>query len=58
MKRYRSTIMVDVWAESKEEAEEKSLDIVLGLPNSFQVALSIMPHGSEVSLDTKEPKCS
>ena len=50
--------MVDVWADTKEEAEKKSMDIVLGLPNSFQVAISRMPHGSTISLDTEEPKCS
>ena len=58
MKRYRSTINVDIWADTKEEAEEKSMDIVLGLPNSFQVAISQMPHGSEISLDAEEQKCS
>ena len=56
--RYRSTICVDIWADTKEEAEEKSMDIVLGLPNSFQVAISHMPHGSEISLDDEEQKCS
>ena len=56
--RYRSTICVDIWADTKEEAEEKSMDIVLDIPNSFQVAISRIPHGSEVSLDTKEPSCS
>ena len=58
MERYRSTILVDIWADSKEEAEDKSLDIVLGIPNSLQADISIMPHGSEFSLDAKEPKCS
>ena len=48
--RYRLTLCVDIWAESKEEAEKKSDDIVLGLNNSFQIALSKMPHGSEISL--------
>ena len=48
--RYRATICVDVWADSKEEAEKKVEDIVLGLPNSFQIALSRTPHGSKISL--------
>tara|TARA_Y100000310_G_scaffold107691_1_gene106093 strand:- start:675 stop:884 length:210 start_codon:yes stop_codon:yes gene_type:complete len=48
--RYRGTICVDVWADTKEEAE-MLMDIhVLGLPNAFQIALSRMPHGSEISL--------
>ena len=48
--RYRATICIDVWADSKEEAE-MLVDIhVLGIPNAFQIALSRMPHGSEISL--------
>ena len=54
--RYRATICIDVWADSKEEAE-MLVDIhVLGLPNAFKVALSRMPHGSDISL-TKENDC-
>ena len=48
--RYRATICVDVWTDSKEEAEKEVEDIVLGLPNSFQIALSRLPHGSKISL--------
>tara|TARA_Y100000310_G_scaffold325345_1_gene388674 strand:- start:1683 stop:1892 length:210 start_codon:yes stop_codon:yes gene_type:complete len=48
--RYRSTICIDVWADSKEEAGKQVDRIVLGLPNAFQIALSRMPHGSKVSL--------
>ena len=48
--RYRATIFVDVWADSKEEAEMKVDILVLGLPNSFTGALSRMPHGSKISL--------
>ena len=48
--RYRATICVDVWTDSKEEAEKKVDSIVLGLPNSFQIALSRLPHGSKISL--------
>ena len=48
--RYRATICVDVWADTKEEAEKEVEGIVLGLPNSFQIALSRLPHGSEISL--------
>ena len=54
--RYRATICIDGWADSKEEAE-MLVDIhVLSLPNAFQVALSRMPHGSDISL-TKENDC-
>ena len=56
--RYRATICVDIWADTKEEAEKKSSDIVLGLPNSFQIELSRTPHGSKISLDVQEPKSS
>ena len=48
--RYRATICVDVWTDSKEEAEKEVENIVLGLPNSFQIALSRLPHGSKISL--------
>jgi len=48
--RYRATICVDIWTDSKEGAEKKVEDIVLGLPNSFQIALSRLPHGSKISL--------
>ena len=48
--RYRATICVDVWADSKEEAEMKVDIHVLSLPNAFQIALSRMPHGSKISL--------
>ena len=48
--RYRATIAVDVFVDTKEEAEKGVQDIVLGLPNSFQIALSRLPHGSEISL--------
>ena len=58
MERYRSTILVNIWADSKEEAEDKSLDIVLGIPNSFQDTLIKLPHGSEISLDSQEPERS
>ena len=48
--RYRATIKVDVWADTLLEAEKKVDDIVLGLPNSFQIALEPLPHGSKISL--------
>ena len=56
--RYRATIAVDVWADTKEEAEKMSHDIVLGIPNSFQNTLSELPHGSKISLDSQEPESS
>ena len=49
--RYRATICVDVWTDSKEEAEKKVESIVLGLPDSFQIALSRLPHGSKISFE-------
>ena len=54
--RYRATICIDVWADSKEEAE-MLVDIhVLGLPNAFQIALESLPHGSEISLIKEDPE--
>ena len=48
--RYRATIAVDIFADTKEEAEKRVQDIVLGLPNSFQIAISRLPPGSKISL--------
>ena len=48
--RYRATIAVDVFVDTKEEAEKKIEGIILGLPNSFLMALSRLPHGSKISL--------
>jgi len=48
--RYRATICVDVWSDDKEGAEKKVGGIVSRLPNSFQVAVSRLPHGSSLSL--------
>ena len=48
--RYRATIGVDIFAESKEEAEKKVEGIILDLPNSLLIALSRLPHGSKISL--------
>ena len=56
--RYRATIYVDVWSESKLGAEEQVEDIVLDIPNAFQTEMIELPHGSKISLDSKEPKCS
>jgi len=53
--RYRATIGLDIFVDSKEEAEKIVEDVVLGLPNSFQMALSRMPHGSKISLVSEEP---
>ena len=49
--RYRATIAVDIWVDTKEEAEKRVQDIVLGLPNSFQMAISRLPHGSKISFE-------
>ena len=56
--RYRLTMLVDIFVDTKEEAEEKAMEIVLGIPNSLQDTLIEQPHGSEISLDSKEPKSS
>ena len=48
--RYRATIAVDLLVDTKEEAEKRVQDIVLGLPNSFQMTLNLLPHGSKISL--------
>ena len=48
--RYRAEIAVDIFADTKEEAEMKVDILFLGLPNSFTGALSRMPHGSKISL--------
>ena len=48
--RFRATIGVDVFVDTKEEAEKRVQDIVLGLPDSFQIAIDRLPHGSKISL--------
>ena len=48
--RFRATIAVDIFADTKEEAEKRVQDIVLGLPNSLQMAIDRLPHGSKISL--------
>jgi len=53
--RYRATIAVDVFVDTKEEAEKRVQDIVLGLPNSFLMAINQLPHGSKVSLVSEKP---
>ena len=53
--RYRLTLMVDLWADTKEGAEKQVDGIVLGIPNSFQTDVSELPHGSEISLIKEGP---
>ena len=53
--RYRLTLMVDIWADTKEGAEKQAEGIVLGIPNSFQTDVSELPHGSEISLIKENP---
>ena len=53
--RYRATIAVDVFVDTKEEAEKRVQDIVLGLPNSFSMAISRLSHGSKISLVSEKP---
>ena len=48
--RFRASIAVDIFADTKEEAEKRVQDIVLGLPNSFLMAINRLPHGSKISL--------
>ena len=48
--RYQAIIAVRVWDDTKEGAEKQIDDIVLGIPNAFQIALSRLPHGSKISL--------
>ena len=48
--RFRASIAVDIFVDTKEEAEKRVQDIVLGLPNSFSMAISRLPHGSKISL--------
>ena len=53
--RFRASIAVDIFADTKEEAEKRVQDIVLGLPNSFSMAISRLPHGSKISLVSEKP---
>ena len=53
--RYRAEICLDICADSKLEAEKRLDEIVLGIPNSFQVALNRLPHGSKISLIQEDP---
>ena len=48
--RYRAEVYIDIWANSKEEAEEQMEDQVLKIPNAFIEAVSRMPHGSKISI--------
>ena len=48
--RFRATIGVDIFVDTKEETEKRVQDIVLGLPNSFSMAINRLPHGSKISL--------
>ena len=48
--RFRASIAVDIFVDTKEEAEKRVQDIVLGLPNSFSMAIDRLPHGSKISL--------
>ena len=48
--RFRASIAVDIFVNTKEEAEKRVQDIVLGLPNSFSMAIDRLPHGSKISL--------
>ena len=57
--RYRQTICVDIFVDNMEEDEKKAFENTMKLPNSFQVALSRLPHGSNISLDNEnEGKCA
>ena len=47
--RYRATIYVDIFTDSKEEAEDHVQEIVNKIPNSFNGSIERMPHGSKIS---------
>ena len=49
--RYQAIIAVRIWDDTKKGAEKQVEDIVSNIPNAFQIALSRLPHGSEISLD-------
>ena len=56
--RYRATIYVDIWDDDIEEASKELEKIIKSIPNSFSDGISALPHGSKISLDSQEPKCS
>ena len=49
--RFRASIAVDIFVDTKEEAEKKVEGIILDLPNSLLIALSRLPHGSKISFE-------
>lgn len=48
--RYRGTIYIDVYADSRDEAENELSEIVLGLKGSFLGEVIPAPHGSKLNL--------
>ena len=56
--RYRATIYVDFWEDDVKEAAKELEKVVKSIPNSFSDGISALPHGSKISLDSQEPKCS
>ena len=48
--RYRANIVVDIFEEDLDAAQEKLDKIIGDLSNSFQVSIEKLPHGSDVSL--------
>ena len=53
-KRYRATIYVDLWAEEGKVASKKLEKIVKSIPNSWSDGLERKPHGSDISLDSRD----
>ena len=56
--RYRATIYVDIWADTKEEAAKSLAKIINPIPNAFSDGVSKLPHGSKISLVSEEPNSS
>ena len=56
--RYRGIVYIDWWCDDIKKASKKLEKVVKSIPNSFSDGISALPHGSKISLDVKEPKCS
>ena len=52
--RYRTTIYVDFFTDSKQEAEAMALEAVLSINNACLGDTVEMPHGSVLSFDKEE----
>ena len=52
--RYVATIYVEVFAEEGKAASKKLEKIVKSIPNSWSDGLERKPHGSDISLDSRD----